>query len=92
MNEFDALDELTGKNVVIDTTTPLVFIGRYVEHRNTFVVLEDVDVHDRNESQTSKDVYLMEAKKYGINKGRARVMVRGALIIAVTLLDDVIVY
>ncbi|MBI4615403.1 MAG: hypothetical protein HY720_17430, partial [Planctomycetes bacterium] len=50
----ESLASYVGQNVVIDTATPLVYIGRLTEARGDVLVLADVDVHDRNESQTSK--------------------------------------
>ena len=87
-----ALSDYVGKDVVVDTSTSFVYIGRLTDDRGTFYVLEDVDIHDRNESQTSKEVYVMEAKRFGVKKSRTRTMVRSDLVVSVSLLEEVIVY
>jgi len=81
-----------GTDVVLDTKSPLVYIGRLEEADEWFLVLAEVDVHDRRDSHSTKDVYLMEAKKFGIRKNRERATVRANDVISISKLDDVTVY
>ncbi|MBI4613220.1 MAG: hypothetical protein HY720_06375 [Planctomycetes bacterium] len=89
---LESLAPFVGQNVVVDTATPLVYIGRLTEARGDVLLLADVDVHDRSESQTSKEVYVMEAKKLGIKANRRSVIVRSDVVVSISLLDEVIVY
>ena len=84
--------EFKGRDVVIDTSTPLLYIGRLEDASEHFLVIVECDVHDLAEGSSTKEVYCIEAKKYGIKKNRRRVMVRRDIIASISLLDDVIEY
>lgn len=86
------LQDMMGKEVVLDTKTPLVFLGRLARADENYIVLEDADVHDSSELSKRKEVYVLEAKKHGIKKNRHRVIVRAQEIICISLLEDIIEY
>jgi hypothetical protein len=85
-------EEFGGKNVVIDTSTPLLYVGRLTAADGHFVTLEEVDVHDLSTATTSKDVYLIESRKLGIKKNRHKTKVRRDVIVSISLLDDIVEY
>ncbi len=85
-------EKLVGCEVVIDTRTPVVYIGTLTAAEEDFLVLEEVDVHDINDTQTTKELYILEAKKSGIKKNRNRVDVRLDQIVSISRLNDVIQY
>ena len=86
------LEILIGKNVVLDTSSPFVYIGKLAEVLKHYVRLEDVDVHDGQESVTSNEIYIIEASKHGIKKNRKQVFVRKDVLISLSCLEDVIEY
>ncbi len=86
------LDDLVGRSVVVDTSTAYIYLGTLRESGEWFLTLEDVDVHDCNESHRTKEVYVLEARKYGIRKNRKRAMVRQDKVMSISLLEDVIPY
>ena len=86
------LRELTGEEVVLDTNSPYLYIGRLAEVDEWFIRLEDADVHDSTETRTSKEVYLIEARKYGVKKNRLSVLVRADKVISASRLSEVIDY
>ncbi len=86
------LGEFVGCEVVVDTKTPIVYIGTLTAAGEEFLVLEEVDVHDINDTQTTKELYILEAKKSGIKKNRSRVHVRLDQVTSISRLDDVIQY
>ena len=86
------LKDFIGKDVVLDTKSPLFFIGRLVSADDTVFVLEDADVHDSAELPKRKEVYVLEARKHGIKANRRKVVVRVYEIVSISLLDDVIEY
>jgi len=90
--ELDEIADMLGRDVVVDTTTPLLYIGRLTEIGDYFITLEDVDVHDSNESPASKEIYCIDAKKFGIKKNRRRVRIVRSIVASISLLDDVIEY
>ncbi len=91
-SEEKRLSSYIGKQVVLDTRSDLVYIGTLKKIDGWFYVLTDVDVHDRRESSSTKDVYVIESKKYGIKKSRAEVLVRVSEVVSISRLDDVIQY
>lgn len=88
----DAFRAFVGVEVVVDTTSSYVFIGKLVEVTPLAMTLGDVDVHDRSESPSTKERYVMEAKKFGIKTNRKSVTVRLETVLCVSKLDDVIEY
>ena len=81
-----------GKDVVLDTKSPLVFLGRLAAAADDALTLEDADVHDSSQLQKSKEKYILEARKHGIKKNRHRVMVLADEVVSISLLEDVIIY
>ena len=83
------LEEYLGQEVVIDTLSTFIFVGRLVRIDRSYLTLEAVDVHDTTDSSSTKDHYIMEAHKLGVRTNRGGVKVRSAVIISVSLLKDV---
>jgi small nuclear ribonucleoprotein (snRNP)-like protein len=86
------LECLIGKDVILDTKSSYMYLGRLTELDPNFIVLGETDVHDSNESHTTKEVYIMDAKKYGIKKNRTQVLVRLSEVVSISPLDAVIEY
>lgn len=90
--EKDQLLEYLDHYVVVDTTSPYIYIGKLVELTEHMLTLRDADVHDRRESMTMNEKYIMEAKKYGVRSNRHLVHIRLDKIISLSKLDDVVEY
>lgn len=90
--EKDELSAYLGKPVVVDTSTSMIYIGTLSDASGGFLTLVDVDVHDANEGGSTKEVYMLEARKFGIKKNRTSVKIRAAVVISISLLEDVIEY
>ena len=88
----EALSDLIGREVVLDTSGQFAYIGRLEKMDDQFVELKDCDVHDSSECAATKEIYIMDAKKYGIKKNRKSVFVRTDQVISVSRLEDVIEY
>jgi hypothetical protein len=87
-----ALEALVGRDVVLDTRGPLVYIGVLGSADTHYFTLTDVDVHDMHDGHAPKEKYILDARKYGIKKNRARVLVRRDEVVSLSLLEDVIDY
>ncbi len=85
-------EKFTGHEVVVDTKTPIIYIGTLAAAEDNFLVLEEVDVHDINDTQTTKEVYVLEAKKFGIKKNRSQVQLTLDQVVSISRLEDVIKY
>jgi hypothetical protein len=83
---------LLGLVVVVDTDSMFVYLGTLDRVEDHFVVLKDVDAHDRRESPSTKEQYIMETKKFGVKPNRREVKVRKHLIVSVSKLEDVLGY
>ncbi len=92
MSDTTSLDALLGKDVVLDTNTTFLYLGRLEAMDDFFVTLTDCDVHDMNESTASAEYYILEARKHGITKNRHRVYVRACQVVSMSLLDEVVMY
>lgn len=90
--EADELKEYLGQDVILDTRGGLLYIGRLEHVGEWFLTLADADVHDLSESRTRKDVYLIEAARYGVKKNRTKVLVRSREVVSLSSLAQVIVY
>ena len=80
------------QNVVVDTTSHFVFIGKLQDCSDFLLTLSDADVHDRRESPSMNEKYIIDARKYGVRRNRRRVHIRLEEVISLSLLDDVIEY
>ncbi|MHC4711846.1 MAG: hypothetical protein ACYTAN_01070 [Planctomycetota bacterium] len=85
-------EAIAGKNVVVDAKGQFVYIGRLKNIDGRFLELEDVDVHDNSDTTTPKEIYIMDARKYGIKKNRKSVYIMAEQVVSISPLEDVIEY
>ena len=86
----ESLKSLLGKEVVLDTEGPIIYIGVLEEIRPDGLWLIGADLRDRSEGVVSKERYIREAREMGIRPNRSRVFVFLRVIISVSALDDVV--
>lgn len=85
-------DIYRGHVVIVDTSSAFLYIGTLAEVNDHFVRLTDVDVHDRAETPTTKEQYLITVKRFGVKPNRKEVSIRKAVALSVSRLDDVVLY
>jgi hypothetical protein len=78
--------------VVVDTDSDYLYIGKLRGVSGPFITLSDADVHNRRESSSSNEKYIVESKKYGIRRNRREVHIRLQRLVSFSLLEDVIDY
>ncbi len=78
--------------VVVDTDSQFVYLGVLARVEDNFIVLSQADVHDRREGPSTKEQYVMEAKRFGIRPNRREVAIRKETVVSLSRLDDVILY
>ena len=81
---------LIGQIVVVDTDSRFVYLGTMDRVEEHFVILKNVDAHERGESPSTKEQYIMDAKKFGVTPNRKEVSIRKALVVSVSRLDDIL--
>ncbi len=86
------LEELIGREVVLDVRAPILYIGTLAAVEGQVLVLRDADVHLCGDSRSTAELYVMETKKNGIRANRRLVRVMRTEIVSISRLDDVIVY
>lgn len=82
----------TGKIVVVDTDSSFVYIGTFVSADPTFIRLAAADVHDRRETPTTKERYVLDTKRFGVTANRREVAIRRDMVVSLSLLDDIVEY
>ena len=92
MTEAEALKDFIGKEVVLDTRGPLVYVGRLERVDEHFYSLADVDVHDMSEGHSTKERYILEARRFGVRRNRLSTLVRRLEVISISRLEDVVEY
>ena len=85
------VEALIGVTVVLDTASPFVFLGRLQEVTPTFAVLRDADAHDLRETHTTREAYVLDAVRHGINVNRSEVWVRWDEVVCLSRISDVVV-
>lgn len=85
----DAVDALLGHDVVVDTNCSMVYIGTLADWDDYFVTLEAADVHDLSSGTSTKDGYILAARKHGIQRNRSKVLIRTAAVVSTSPLEDV---
>jgi small nuclear ribonucleoprotein (snRNP)-like protein len=84
------LEEMIGERVVIDLQSPYVCLGTLVRVDPIYVELKNADLHDLRDTETTRELYVVESRMTGIKRNRKRVLVVRQEMVAVARFDDVI--
>lgn len=79
-----------GQPVVLDLASPYVVLGTLAGVDTHFVQLADADVHDLRDSKTTRELYVLEARRHGIRSNRQSVCVRIGEVVSFSRLADVV--
>ncbi|MBI5366095.1 MAG: hypothetical protein HZA54_03585 [Planctomycetes bacterium] len=88
----DPFARFVGHNVVIDTRSNFVYLGKVISCDRWFVDLSELDVHDRNEGHSTNEKYVMEARKYGVKVNRRAASIVKEQIVSISRLADIVEY
>ena len=91
-NDASAILGYQGQNIIVDTVSHFIYIGKLEDVGDYFLTLRDADVHDRRESPSMNEKYILDSKKYGVRCNRKMVHIRLQEVISISLLDDIIEY
>ncbi|MCH2209980.1 MAG: hypothetical protein MK110_01660 [Fuerstiella sp.] len=84
------MEQFIGQDVVIDVESQYVFLGRLVSLTSGWLTLRQADVHDLRDSQTTRELYVLDSRTDGIRVNRQEVLIPTDQIVSVSRLDDVI--
>lgn len=88
--ESPALSKLKGREVVLDLQSAYVVLGTLAGADHRYVILKEADVHDLRDTTTTRDAYVLDARRHGIQPNRRRVLVRHTEIVTLSALEDVL--
>lgn len=84
------IESLCGHEIVIDVSSPFVFLGTLDRVAPTFLILVEADAHDLRETSTTREAYVLDAARHGISANRKQVWVRRDEIVCVSRITDLI--
>ena len=83
------LQPLIGRVIVLDVAAAYVYVGTLREFDHRYLVLADADVHDLRDTTTTRDLYVLEARRHGVNVNRRGVLVNRDQVVSLSALEDV---
>jgi small nuclear ribonucleoprotein (snRNP)-like protein len=83
-------EKLIGQEVVLDVVSQYVYLGTLTGADDKYIVLERADVHDLRDTKTTRELYVLDSRRYGIRSNRDRVLVRLDEVVSQSALTDVI--
>lgn len=83
------LPALVGETVVVDLAGPFLCLGRLETVDMGFLTMTDADFHDLRDSNATRESYVIDSRRVGIRRNRARVLVKLSEVVAVTKFDDI---
>ncbi len=90
MEPARSLAEFIGHEIVFDLASPFVILGTYRGVDGAYYIVENADVHDLRDTTTTRELYVLDAKRHGINANRKRALVRSDGVVAISRLADVV--
>lgn len=84
------LDEYLEARVVIDLVSPFVCLGRLVKFDDHFLEMRNADLHDLRDTETTRELYVIDSVHTGIKRNRKRVLIRRSEVVAISKLEDVV--
>ena len=88
----EALRELLGTIVVVDTDAPFIYLGRLEGADSEFLRLGQVDAHEIGKASLSKERYVHEARNIGVRSNRKCTWVNLARVLSISRLEDVLTF
>jgi len=85
-----ALEGLIGREVVLDTAGPWVYLGYLSAMDEQGFWLQQADVHNVQEGHATREQYVAECARDGIHVNRQRVFVLRHSVVSVSALSDVV--
>ena len=76
--------------VVVDLKNRFVCLGTLQEATEHLLEMRNADLHDLDDTQTSRENYVAASAATGIKRNRRRIWIVRAEVIAISLLDDVV--
>jgi hypothetical protein len=86
----DRTREWIGETVVVDFRSPMLAIGTLARAEDDLLEMHDADLHDLRDTDTTRELYVVKAARYGVQANRQVLLVRLDDVLGVAKLDDVV--
>lgn len=86
---IERVGEWIGQVVVIDCSSPYVVVGTLADATAEYLELNDADMHDLRDTDTSRELYLVKTARHGVQSNRSVVIFRMAEMVGISRLEDV---
>jgi small nuclear ribonucleoprotein (snRNP)-like protein len=83
------LEEMIGQKVVVDMRSQYVCLGTLTRADDHFLELKNADLHDLRDTDTTREMYVIDSHNTGIKRNRRRMLLVRTDIVAIARLDDV---
>jgi hypothetical protein len=80
---------MIGHKVVVDLRSEFVCLGTLTRADDHFLELKNADLHDLRDTDTTRELYVIDSHDTGIKRNRRRLLLVRTDIVAIALLDDV---
>jgi small nuclear ribonucleoprotein (snRNP)-like protein len=84
------LDEFVGEKIVVDLRSSYVCIGTLKHFDNHFLDLRNADLHDLRDTDTTRELYVVDSKRTGVKRNRKRLLLVREEMVGIARLDDVV--
>lgn len=84
------LEPMVGRKVVVDMRSRFVCLGTLKSFDTDFLELGNADLHDLQDTETSRENYVAESVATGIKRNRKRLLLAREEVIAISLIEDVV--
>lgn len=84
------MESLLNNIVVVDVTSMFVYIGELTGISDKTLTLQNVDVHDLRDSKTTRERYVLDARRFGVHANRRRVLIQLNQVVSASALEDVL--
>ena len=91
-NTTDSLlqQHFLNREVVLDLKSMFVCLGTFIAEDHRYLILQNADVHDLRDTETTRERYVIDSKTHGIRPNREKVLINAQEVVGISLLDDVI--
>ncbi len=87
---MEKLNDFAGKVIVVDTDARWVYIGTLKQAGKDFLILENADAHDLQDTISTREEYLRSSRMNGVVVNRKEVWIKEDKVVGVSLLEDII--
>jgi hypothetical protein len=80
---------MIGHKVVVDMRSEYVCLGTLTRVDDHYLELKNADLHDLRDTDTTRDLYVIDSHDTGIKRNRRRLLLMRTDIVAIARLEDV---